>query len=296
MFDRLQAWAATRGFASNLSIQPNTGGGKIGYLRIRNRQVVRTNNHYISTSGGNPASLDKGWKDEEVWCITNANHTIITRRNGHVAIMGQCAVLSEGYDSPETSCIIMARPTQSRPLFVQQVGRGSRKAPAKVDCLILDVCDVSSRHKLSVQHLPEAAGIAYSHADPDELDQRAAPRHSHPLLVNDTTYCPAPVQTRAVDLVLKWEEVAEGRYKLTLSEGTLWVAPREGGYIVGIVFRDGRKQQLTPRPVSLDWAQAFADDKARLISARSVRLVDRAASWRSRPASQKQLSKLDRWC
>ena len=90
--------------------------------------------------------------------------------------------------------------------------------------------------------------------------------------------------------------MAEGRYKLSLPEGTLWVAPREDGYIVGMVFRDGRKQQLTPRPVSLDWAQAFADDKARLISAKSVRLVDREAAWRSRPASQKQLGKLDRWC
>jgi hypothetical protein len=73
------------------------------------------------------------------------------------------------------------------------------------------------------------------------------------------------------------------------------VAPREGGYIVGIVFKDGRKQQLTPRPVSLDWAQAFADDKARLISLKSARLVDREAAWRSRPASQRQLRKLDRW-
>ena len=93
-----------------------------------------------------------------------------------------------------------------------------------------------------------------------------------------------------MDLVLKWEQVAEGRYKLALPEGTRWVAPREG-----IVFKDERKQQLTPRPVSLDWAQAFTEHKARLICARSVRLVDREASWRSRPASRKQLRKLDRW-
>jgi hypothetical protein len=209
--------------------------------------------------------------------------------------MGQCAVLSEGFDAPDTACIITARPTQSRPLYVQQAGRGARKAPAKADCLILDVCDVSSRHKLTVQHLPEATGIAYSHTEQDELEPRSVHQHARPLLVSEATYRPAPVQTRAVDLVLKWEKVAEGRYKLALSEGTLWVAPREGGYIVGIVFKDGRKQQLTPRPVSLDWAQAFADDKARLISAKSARLVDREASWRSRPASQKQLSKLDRW-
>ena len=127
-----------------------------------------------TTSGGNPASLDEGWKDEEVWCIANANHTIITRRNGHVAIMGQCTVLSEGYDSPETSCILLARPTQSRPLFVQQVGGGTRRAPAKTNCIILDVCDVSSRHKLSVQHLPEATGIAYTSTSDDVLEKKPA--------------------------------------------------------------------------------------------------------------------------
>src|SRR5262249_17456097 len=162
--------------------------------------------------------------------------------------------------------------------------RGARKAPAKADCLILDVCDVSSQHKLAVQHLPEATGLAYAPTDQDELEPRAVHQPVHPVLVSESTYRPAPVQTRAVDLVLKWARVAQGRYRLALSEGTLWVAPREDGYIVGIVFTDGRKQQLTPRPVSLDWAQAFADDKARLISAKSVRLVDREAAWRSRPA------------
>lgn len=157
------------------------------------------------------------------------------------------------------------------------------------------MCDVSSRHKLTVQHLPEATGIAYISTSEDVLEPRAVRQTVHPLLVSEATYRPAPVQTRAVDLVLKWEKVAEGRYRLALPEGTLWVAPREGSYIVGIVFKDGRKQQLTPCPVSLDWAQAFAEKKARLISSKSVRLVDREASWRSRPASQKQLRKLDRW-
>src|SRR5262249_4154312 len=150
--------------------------------------------------------------------------------------------------------------------------------------VILDVCDVSSRHKLCVQHLPEATGIAYSHANQDELEPRAARKTVRPLLVHEVAYRPAPVPSRAVDLVLKWERAAEGRYKLALPEGTLWVAPREGGYIVGMVFADGRKQQLTPHPVSLDWAQAFAEHKARLISVKSVMLVDREASWRSRPA------------
>ena len=113
-------------------------------------------------------------------------------RSGDLEVLCNCNLLSEGYDSPETSCIITARPTQSRPLFVQQVGRGARKAPAKADCLILDVCDVSSRHKLSVQHLPEATGIAYSPPDADELEQRSVYRHLRPLLESEVAYRPAP--------------------------------------------------------------------------------------------------------
>lgn len=73
-------------------------------------------------------------------------------------------------------------------------------------------------------------------------------QHAHPVLVSEAAYRPAPVQTRAVDLVLKWEKAAEGRYRLALSEGTLWVAPREGGCIVGIVFKDGRKRASHAAP------------------------------------------------
>ncbi len=119
MFDRLQTWATTRGFASNMSIRPNTGGGVLGYIRIRDRKTVQTNNRFVLTSGGNPATFEAEWYDEEVWCVTNTNGTILTRRNGHVTAMGQCGVLTEGYDAPQTSCILMARPTKSRALYVQ---------------------------------------------------------------------------------------------------------------------------------------------------------------------------------
>jgi superfamily II DNA or RNA helicase len=51
-------------------------------------------------------------------------------------VVCNCGVLLEGYDTPHTSCIIMARPTQSRALFVQALGRGTRLAPGKRDCII----------------------------------------------------------------------------------------------------------------------------------------------------------------
>jgi DNA repair protein RadD len=47
-------------------------------------------------------------------------------------------VLTEGWDCPAVSCIILARPTRSLGLYRQMVGRVLRPAPNKTDALILD--------------------------------------------------------------------------------------------------------------------------------------------------------------
>jgi ATP-dependent helicase IRC3 len=67
---------------------------------------------------------------------------------GETRVVANCAVLTEGFDLPSTSCIIVARPTRSRPLYIQMVGRGLRPAPDKDDCLILDLAGATGRHDL----------------------------------------------------------------------------------------------------------------------------------------------------
>lgn len=72
---------------------------------------------------------------------------------GDVRVVWNCAVLTEGFDDPTISCIIMARPTQSAPLYQQCIGRGLRPnlalAPAeRGDCLVLDVVGASRQHNL----------------------------------------------------------------------------------------------------------------------------------------------------
>lgn len=69
--------------------------------------------------------------------------------SGEVQIVTNCAVLTEGFDSVQTSLIALARPTKSRALYTQMVGRGTRLAPGKVDCLVLDFKGNSGRHSLA---------------------------------------------------------------------------------------------------------------------------------------------------
>ena len=65
---------------------------------------------------------------------------------GETTVVSNCAVLTEGWDLPQCSCVILARPTQSRGLWKQMVGRGMRPAKDKDDCLILDHAGCTHQH------------------------------------------------------------------------------------------------------------------------------------------------------
>ena len=52
-----------------------------------------------------------------------------------------CNMISEGWDYPELRIIVMARPTLSKVLYQQQIGRGLRKTDTKKNVFIIDVVD-----------------------------------------------------------------------------------------------------------------------------------------------------------
>ncbi|WP_410509320.1 DEAD/DEAH box helicase [Methanosarcina hadiensis] len=52
-----------------------------------------------------------------------------------------CSLITEGWDSPRTSIIVMARPTMSKALYLQQLGRGTRLFPGKEALYVIDVVD-----------------------------------------------------------------------------------------------------------------------------------------------------------
>lgn len=82
--------------------------------------------------------------------------------SGDVQVIANCAVLTEGYDEPRVDCVVMARPTRSRSLFAQMIGRGLRRHPDKVDCLVLDVVGDTADHSLIT--VPSLFGLEKGHA------------------------------------------------------------------------------------------------------------------------------------
>jgi superfamily II DNA or RNA helicase len=57
---------------------------------------------------------------------------------GNVEVVCNAMVLTEGWDQPAVSCLVLARPTRHMGLYRQMVGRVLRPAPGKTDALILD--------------------------------------------------------------------------------------------------------------------------------------------------------------
>ena len=50
---------------------------------------------------------------------------------GDIDVLCACDLLNEGWDSPKTMVLFMARPTMSKTLYLQQLGRGMRKSKGK---------------------------------------------------------------------------------------------------------------------------------------------------------------------
>jgi hypothetical protein len=66
-------------------------------------------------------------------------------------------VLTEGYDCPPLSAIIMARPTKSGLLYTQCIGRGTRISEGKENLIVIDLTDNSRNHQLVT--LPSLFGL-----------------------------------------------------------------------------------------------------------------------------------------
>lgn len=60
-------------------------------------------------------------------------------KNGEFKVLVNCGVFTEGTDIPNIDCVVLARPTRSRNLLVQMIGRGMRLHPGKTNCHIIDM-------------------------------------------------------------------------------------------------------------------------------------------------------------
>lgn len=67
---------------------------------------------------------------------------------GKYDVLCNSMLLTEGWDCPSVDCIVVLRPTKSRSLYCQMVGRGTRLSPGKTHLLLLDFLWLINKHEL----------------------------------------------------------------------------------------------------------------------------------------------------
>ena len=92
------------------------------------------NLHSIFIEGG----INAGYVDGETHPVIRTQ-TLTDFEEAKINVLFNIQVLTEGYDCPPIDCILLARPSKSESFLTQMIGRGTRIAEGKKNCLVLDV-------------------------------------------------------------------------------------------------------------------------------------------------------------
>lgn len=231
---------------------------------------------------------------------------------GEIMVLTNCAVLTEGFDQPDVSCVHMVRPTMNRSLFVQCVGRGLRTAPGKEDCLILEYAP-SQGHNLAsmgdVLGLPrDVTERTQQQADAEETDEgdvlggmsfdgdvRGLEGDPLELVARQLDYLsltPFHWDRREGWLVLGLGRGADGRDRILAITPPMLTDPF---VLYGLVKDEGSYQWQVRKMAESDDFAALSEQANELAESRGVGiLTGKNASWKHQPATEGQIKFLRR--
>lgn len=240
--------------------------------------------------------------------LTTRRQILADYASGALQLVSNCMVLTEGFDSPRTDCIIQARPTKSRALFTQIIGRGTRRHPDKTDLLVLDI--VGSSNELSLVTVPSLFGLEKKFADrmgdgTGELSDVVQERDDWLVKRGQMSSVDADlfrtmrvggiawVQVHVDDEPRRYERSLGYRDKHTDEQIKLPTvvlvqkrADDDESWLCGLVMPDKTKRVLIA-DVPLEMAQGVGEDYARKQMEGHTHLLDADAAWRKKPPSQK---------
>lgn len=222
-------------------------------------------------------------------------------RQGTIDVVVNVMVLTEGFDEPSVECIVLARPTRSKVLYMQAIGRGLRPYPGKESCLVLDCVGACHRHE--IMSLAMLYGLAEVKETPPESEQEesegegisdSAEQEDDPqgaLDIHDPRKMTGAL--RAVELSLyrrsplHWIPTRKGAHVLALKDGVLrlrCVDILQDHWCIEWKSRTALTRLATNLP--LVYAQGIAEDTAREHGEKW--LLAPGASWRQGMASPAQ--------
>ncbi|UHD15725.1 DEAD/DEAH box helicase family protein [Thiocapsa bogorovii] len=116
---------------------------------------------------------------------------IASFKAGEIRVLSSVNVLGIGFDYPGASCAILARPTLSEALHMQQLGRVIRRADGKADALILDHAGNTLRFGLPIHfEVPDLGKGEHQAASKKKAEKRmVACSHCGAVMESDQFTC-----------------------------------------------------------------------------------------------------------
>ena len=134
--------------------------------------------------------------------------------SGELKVLCACDLLNEGWDCPETEVLFMARPTMSKVLYTQQLGRGMRIAQGKDHLMVFDFVDNAGQYNAPyslhrLMHVSEyrPGKTVIGPAGQREADEELYRKGEKPEAVID--YPVDALDYETVD-IFNWQEEAAG--------------------------------------------------------------------------------------
>jgi superfamily II DNA or RNA helicase len=215
-------------------------------------------------------------------------------RTGQVQALVNCMVLTEGFDAPWASCAVIARPTQSQPLYVQMVGRVLRPYPGKTDALVLDMAGTGGR----LCTLVDLEQGSVMNVRPEETLADAVVREAEEAdQVPPSGSVAFALKNREISLFAGsdkvWLRTLKGVPFLSCGDETVFLWPtQDGGGFDVCVASPGQKWKRTTHTgldvgSALAWGEAVAEDRSQFS-------LHKSASWRKAKPSDKQVGLAER--
>lgn len=146
---------------------------------------------------------------------------------GDLRVLCACDILNEGWDCPDVEVLMMARPTLSKVIYLQQLGRGTRTAPGKECLVVFDFVDNATRynHALNLNRVVgeknyRPGGLLLAPAHLRQAEEDAVANGQAPTAVLDISLWAKDYEE--IDL-FNWQEAVVGMvsiYELEAELGT----------------------------------------------------------------------------
>lgn len=253
---------------------------------------------------------------------------------GEFPVLLNCGIFTEGTDIPNIDCVLLARPTKSRNLLVQMIGRGLRKHAGKGNCHVIDMvasletgivttptlfgldpqelvkdADANSMKELKDRktsekereaHVSEMSLNAHGQLRKFSGDVTFTDYDNVNDLIEDTS---GERHIRALS-PFAWVQIDDARYVLSSSSGDFLTIKR-GEEQTEVIFNQklaggsatSKAPYMRPRTIATSITFEGAVSAADTLAKEKFpfEVVNKHAAWRRRPATQAQVDMLNKF-